>query len=109
VGTQSTAQEGRPSSRQLARWVRIDKLRKAAGLSLEAIGAEFGQGSVIHRQCEAVWHRAEEGAVTSLLHADFENAATLLDRALDVLSRAPEVARRAELSADDLALLLGSM
>jgi hypothetical protein len=101
--------EVEPSARLGTPWEPIDRLREAARLLLEAVEIESGTHSELHRQCVEVWRRAEGEVKDSLLHADIANAFARLDRALDVLSRAPEIARRGELGLADLGALLEAM
>jgi hypothetical protein len=101
--------EAEPSARLGTPWEPIDRLREAARLLLEAVEIESGRQSELHLQCEEVWRRAEEEAKDSILHADIKNAFARLDQALHVLSRAPEIARRAELGPADLGALLKAM
>lgn len=91
------------------RWERIDRLRQEARQRLAAVESEAGRHSAFYRQCDAVWQRAEADAVLSLFYGDFENAAVQLDRALHVLTTAPEVARRAELGGTDLGALMRAL
>ncbi len=86
-------------------WSRIDEQRAAATRHLKAIEAEFGPEG-LHPLCSGVWARALAAAHVSILHGDGENAASILDRALTVLERAPELARRKELGPDDLEALV---
>lgn len=98
-----------PAGHLPARWERIDGLRQEARRRLAALESESGRQSAFYRQCEVVWERAEADAVLSLFYGDFENAAILLDRALHVLTTAPEVARRAELGGTDLGALMRAL
>jgi hypothetical protein len=95
-----------PAAPPTSRWVKIDRLRESARRLLEAVEREFGRSSAFYGQCEGAWRRAEREAVVSIIHSDFKNAATLLDLAVHRLARGREVARRAELSPEDLAALL---
>jgi len=84
----------------------IERLRGDAEGRLAWIADEFGATSLLARQCERVWLLAEGQAVLSLLNDDARNAQVILETALNLLERAPEVARRAELSAEELTSLM---
>ena len=92
---------------ETSRWTRIDRLRKAAKACLERAAARHGARSAIHLQLQAVWARAEQQALLSVLHDDFANAATILDQAVHVLRTAPDAVQRGELGGEDLAALIG--
>jgi hypothetical protein len=91
----------------MERWqTYVDARAEAAGWML-AVAVEYGSDSPVHRQAQALWHDAEASALASLEHADPENAVLVLRNALDILSHAPEILKRRELTEEDLIGLMG--
>jgi len=86
--------------------ITIERLRATAEARLQLIAEEFGEQSPLLRQCERVWLLAEGQAVLSVLHDDHLNAEVVLSHAVQVLEHAPAVARRAELSPQELLSLM---
>ena len=74
---------------------------------LLAIAVDHGSDSPLHLQASRHWARTEAEVLASLEHGDVANARTIVDHALHLLSRAVEILRRDELSADDLIRLMG--
>lgn len=89
-----------------SRWTPIDRLRETARRVLDAVERESGRQSPLYALCVEAWRRAEREALVSLLHADFTNAATLLDLAVHRMARGREVARRGELGLEELGALM---
>jgi hypothetical protein len=85
--------------------VYVDARAEAAGWLL-ALAVDYGSDSELHRQGQRLWARAELEALASLENGDLTNAVTILEQALYVLARAPEILKRRELSPEDLTGLL---
>jgi hypothetical protein len=91
----------------MERWDKYVEARSEASGWMLAIAVNYGSDSPLHRQAERLWSRAEAEALASLEHADPANAALILEHAVHVLARAPEILKRRELVPDDLIGLMG--
>jgi len=90
----------------MTRWETLADAREEAAGWLLAIAVDHGTGSLVHRKAELLWSRAESEALASLEHADRSNAERILDHAMHLLSHAPGILNRRELSPEDLAGLM---
>ncbi len=84
----------------------IAKLRAQAAKRLEAIAEESGADSILYRSCREAWFEREAGADLSVLHGDWRNAISLLERGLHLLVHGPDVLRKDGLSLEDVVNLL---
>jgi len=71
----------------------LERIRADAAKELKIIAAESGKGSPFYRHCEELWRTRTEAALVSAFHGDFENANTILQRALDSLTLGPDTLR----------------